>query len=494
MPLILVIDDDPMVQHWFRREFENTDFEVVPARSALEGLGLLRGHSPDVVMLDVVLPDMSGLDAYQRIHESDPKLPVIFITAGGESETAIEAMKLGALDYLFKPLDRKQVRHLVGRAIEIRRLMETPVQFQTTSVDLGSPDVLVGRCTAMQEVYKAIGRVASQDVTVLIQGESGTGKELVARAIYQHSRRTAGPFLAINCAAIPESLLESELFGYERGAFTGAEHRRIGKFEQCSGGTLFLDEIGDMSASTQSKVLRVLQQQRFERLGGSETIETDVRIIAATNRDLDELVGQGRFRADLFYRLNVVTIQLSPLRERLTDIPLLLHHYLSRFSRDLRKSVTSIAPESLDMLLSYHWPGNIREFQSVIKHAILHATGSVLLPDFMPDSVRGARVRSAGGGVDWAANGGVPWETFIQQQLSGQTNTLYADVIAQVERHLLAAVLRHTNGNRVQAARILGVTRSTLRSKMSSLGISIGNSVLAERGAGGESSDGARDE
>lgn len=494
MPLIVVIDDDPMVQHWFRREFEKTDFTVLPARSALEGLELLRGQSPDVVMLDVVLPDMSGLDAYQRIRESDPKLPVIFITAGGESETAIEAMKLGALDYLFKPLDRKQVRHLVGRAIEIRRLMETPVQFQFTSAGSGNPDVLVGRCTAMQEVYKAIGRVASQDVTVLIQGESGTGKELVARAIYQHSRRAAGSFLPINCAAIPESLLESELFGYERGAFTGAEHRRIGKFEQSSGGTLFLDEVGDMSPSTQSKVLRVLQQQRFERLGGSETIETDVRIIAATNRDLNELVDLGSFRADLFYRLNVVTIELSPLRERLADIPLLLQHYLIRFSRDLKKSVTSISPESMDMLISYHWPGNIREFQSAIKHAILHATGSVLLPDFMPESVRGARIRSVAGVGDWAAIGPASWDAYIQQQLSDQTNTLYSDVISQVERQLLAAVLRYTNGNRVQAARILGVTRSTLRSKMASLGISIENSVTAERGNGAESSGGAHDE
>ena len=396
MAVVLVIDDDPMVQHWFRREFEETDVSLVSARTSREGLERFQNQLPDAVMLDVVLPDMSGLETFQRIHELDPKLPVIFITAGGESETAIEAMKLGALDYLFKPLDRNKVRSLVARAIEIRRIMETPVQFDLAKPSESvSPDVLVGRCPAMQEVYKAIGRVAPQDVTVLIEGESGTGKELVARAVYQHSRRSQGPFLAINCAAIPESLLESELFGHEKGAFTGADHRRIGKFEQSSGGTLFLDEIGDMPPSTQSKILRVLQQQRFERLGGTETIETDVRIIAATNRNLGRLVEQGKFRSDLFYRLNVFTISLSPLRERLTDIPLLLQHYLGRFSRGLNKSVTAISPAALDMLVNYHWPGNIREFQSVIKQAILHATGPVLLPDFMPDSVRGLRARSA---------------------------------------------------------------------------------------------------
>lgn len=480
MPTILVIDDDPLVQHWFRREFEEAAFVIVPAAAAQEGLELINSRTPDVVMLDIMLPDLSGLETYQRIHDLDPKLPVIFITAGGESETAIEAMKLGALDYLFKPLNRTQVRSLVSRAIEIRRLMETPVQFQSTTVSEGSgSDVLVGRCPAMQEVYKAIGRVASQDVTVLIQGESGTGKELVARAIYQHSRRAGGPFLAINCAAIPESLLESELFGHERGAFTGADHRRIGKFEQSSGGTLFLDEIGDMSPPTQSKVLRVLQQQRFERVGGTETIETDVRIIAATNRDLERLVSQGRFRSDLYYRLNVVTIELPPLRERLTDIPLMLQHYLGRFSRDLRKSVTAISPESLDMLLSHHWPGNIREFQSVIKHAILHATGPVLLPDFMPDVVRGTRTRPSA--VESTPQPlGELWDRYVERRLSESAENLHAEMLDLVERHLLTAVLRHTGGNKLQAARILGLTRSTLRSKMAALGITIDHSVQSD--------------
>ena len=238
----------------------------------------------------------------------------------------------------------------------------------------------------MQEVYKAIGRVAPQDVTVLILGESGTGKELVARAIYQHSRRAAGPFLAINCAAIPETLLESELFGHEKGAFTGADRRRIGKFEQCHGGTLFLDEIGDMTPLTQTKVLRVLQEQQFERVGGNETIQTDVRVIAATNRDLEQLIAAGQFRSDLYYRLNVFTIRLPPLRERDDDLPLLVMHFLRRFSRELGKDTYGIAPEALDVLRRHPWPGNVRELQSVLKQALLQATGPILAPESLaPD-------------------------------------------------------------------------------------------------------------
>ena len=477
MPVVLVVDDDPLVQHWFRDDFKDSDIVVLSASTASQGVALIDSGPVDVVMLDIMLPDMSGLEAFQRIHDRSPKLPVVFITAGEESETAIEAMKLGALDYLFKPLDRKKVRSLVARAIEIRRLMETPVEFERSpATEARNQDVLVGRCAAMQEVYKAIGRVAARDVTVLIEGESGTGKELVARAIYQHSARAKGPFLAINCAAIPESLLESELFGHEKGAFTGADHRRIGKFEQSSGGTLFLDEIGDMAPSTQSKILRVLQQQRFERVGGSETIETDVRIIAATNRDLEKSVAQGRFRSDLYYRLNVFTIKLSPLRERLADIPLLLHHYLGRFSRELNKSVNAISPEAVDMLLNYTWPGNVREFQSVIKHAILQATGPVLLPDFMPDNVRGPRFKAPladqlPGAVSTA------WEEFIQQRMAHGATNLYGEALALMERQLLTAVLRRTAGNKVHAARILGMTRNTLAAKMSALGISVEHNV-----------------
>jgi two-component system nitrogen regulation response regulator GlnG len=322
----------------------------------------------------------------------------------------------------------------------------------------------------MQEVYKAIGRVAAQDVTVLIAGESGTGKELVARAVYQHSRRADRPFLAINCAAIPEPLLESELFGHEKGAFTGAERRRIGKFEQCSGGTLFLDEVGDMAPLTQSKVLRLLQEQRFERLGGNETIHTDVRLLAATNHDLEVLVAEGRFRQDLYYRLSVFTIRLPPLRERGDDLPLLVQHYLRRFSRELGKDVQAVAPEALDRLRRWPWPGNVRELQSVLKQALLQAAGPVLLPEFL-DPALGQRPAAP-------ADGEPPdLGHFIDERLRAGSEDLYEETLRRMERLLLTRVLQHTGGNQLQAARLLGITRGSLRTKIRDLGITIARSV-----------------
>lgn len=306
---------------------------------------------------------------------------------------------------------------------------------------------------------------------MLILGESGTGKELVARALYNYSTRSKGPFLAINCAAIPENLLESELFGHEKGAFTGADRRRIGKFEQCRGGTLFLDEIGDMTPLTQTKILRVLQGQEFERVGGNELIETDVRLIAATNRDLERLVAEGSFRGDLYYRLNVYTIKLPPLRERLDDVRLLAEHFLRRFGRELKKDVREIAPEALELLQRYPWPGNVRELQSAMKQALLHATGPVLLPEFLPAVLRGEQ--AAGGpsvaGFDY---GGLT--EFIQNQLRSGTATLYSDFQALTDKHLFVEVLRHTDGNLSQAARLLGITRATLRTKLNALGIPTG--------------------
>ncbi len=349
--VLLVVDDDRAVRHSLRRIFEDSSVEVLTASTAEEGLKMAADRQPDVVLLDIMLPDRSGLDTFTELHERDAQVPVIFITAGEKSETVIKAMKLGAYDYLAKPLDSRQVRALVHRAIEIRRSNHAPVDLPEPADEDELHEYLVGRSSAMQEVYKSIGRVASQDVTVLIRGESGTGKELVARAIYQYSARSKGPFLAVNCAAIPETLLESELFGHEKGSFTGAESRRIGKFEQCSGGTLFMDEIGDMSPLVQSKVLRLLQEQSFERVGGNETIRTNVRIIVATNRDLDQMVKKGEFRADLYYRLNGFVIKLPPLRERTDDVLALLQHFLRRFNRELGKQIHGISPEALELLL-----------------------------------------------------------------------------------------------------------------------------------------------
>jgi two-component system nitrogen regulation response regulator GlnG len=473
MPVLLVIDDEASILHAFRRAFRDPELTLLTASTGAEGLEMATGQRPDVVILDIQLPDQSGLEIFRQIRQMDARIPVVFITGHGTTDTAIEAMKLGAYDYLLKPLELPQLREVVQRALEISRLMHIPAVLATDSPIPQRSDVLVGRCPAMQEVYKAIGRVASQDVTVLILGESGTGKELVARAIYQHSRRGQGPFLAINCAAIPETLLESELFGHEKGAFTGAERKRIGKFEQCSGGTLFLDEVGEMSPLTQTKLLRLLQEQRFERVGGNETIQTDVRLLAATNRDLEELVAAGRFRSDLYYRLNVFSIRLPPLRERVEDLPRLVEHFIRRFSHELGKEVQQTSPEALAVLARYPWPGNVRELQSVLKQAILQASGPVLVPDFLPPSVTEEPPNGA-------AVAAPEWDRFIAERLEGGSQDLYAEALTSMERHLLTAVLRHTSGNQVQAARILGITRGSLRTKIRALGIKIGRSVWSD--------------
>jgi two-component system nitrogen regulation response regulator GlnG len=483
MSKLLVVDDEPSILLAFRRAFRASGVEVLSGETAGEGIELARKHRPDVIILDVQLPDQTGLEALPRLRDIDARIPVIFITGKSTTETAIEAMKLGAYEYLLKPLELTQLRQVIGRALEISRLMHVPAVVADAEPVDDRADAIVGRCPAMQEVYKAIGRVASQDVTVLISGESGTGKELVARALYQHSRRASGPFLTINCAAIPEQLLESELFGHEKGAFTGADRRRIGKFEQVSGGTLFLDEVGDMAPLTQTKMLRLLQEQKFERLGGNDIVQTDVRILAATNQDLEGLVARGRFRQDLFYRLSIFTIHLPPLRERGDDLPLLVQHYLHRFNRELDRDVQTVAPEAMALLSAHAWPGNVRELQSVLKQALLRATGSVLVPDFLPDSLhRGnsppdqppSRANGGGGPAleETAALG-----QFIDEQLRAGGEDLYAQAVRRLEKILVTRVLQHTGGNQVQAARLLGITRGSLRTKIRELGITIGRTV-----------------
>src|SRR4051794_14781452 len=401
MPTLLVVDDEPSILYFFRQAFAQPEVTLLTASSAAEGLEAVARDRPDVVILDINLPDASGLETFRRIHRIDPKVPVIFITGHGTMATAIEAMRLGAYEYLLKPLELDHLTDLVDRAFEISRLMRVPPTIPEADGAEGTADVMIGRCPAMQEVYKAIGRVAPQDVTVLVLGESGTGKELVARAVYHYSKRARGPFLAINCAAIPENLLESELFGHEKGAFTGADRKRIGKFERASGGTLFLDEIGDMTPLTQTKILRVLQGQEFERVGGNEPIKADVRVVAATNRDLEKMVAEGTFRGDLYYRLNVYAIRLPPLRERGVDLPLLAEHFVRRFSRELKKDVRGIAPEAMELLQSYRWPGNVRELQSVIKQALLQTTGPVVLPEFLPAVLRSQEKGPDGPGFDY---------------------------------------------------------------------------------------------
>jgi two-component system nitrogen regulation response regulator GlnG len=485
MSRILVIDDDRSVRHLITKAFEDTDVEVLPAATAEEGMRLLGQAPVDAVLLDILLPETSGLEVFEKIRSTDAKLPVIFITSLSSSETAIKAMTLGAFDYLLKPLDLGRIRDLVRQALEIRRLMSIPVEFSGSrgvrnngeQSNLRS-DTLVGNSAQMQEVYKAIGRVAPQDVTVLIRGESGTGKELVARALYQHSPRIKGQFLAVNCAAIPDALLESELFGHEKGSFTGADQRRIGKFEQCSGGTLFLDEIGDMSPLVQSKVLRVLQSQQFERVGGNQTITTDVRVIAATNRDLEKMVEEGEFRSDLYYRLSGFTIQLAPLRERPEDLPPLLENYLVIFSKELSKDVHGISPEAMDLLTGYSWPGNVRELQNVLKQSLLRSAGQVIIPDFLPDKILAPELSTSG--VSGGDSTATDLRHFVDERLENGSTDLYAEALEFMERYVVTRVLRVCDGNQSKAARMLGITRGCLRSKVRALKVSIDTLVQVE--------------
>jgi nitrogen regulation protein NR(I) len=467
MPILLVIDDDPSVLAVVRRGFRDSGVTVVTAESAAAGFDAFTRQTPDVILLDVHLPDGSGLELFQRLRLADATVPVIFITASTGSDTVIQAMRQGAFDYLQKPLDLPATRELLGRAMESRQRMHRRVAIGTIAAP--DQDVFVGNSPGMQAVYKAIGRVAPQNVTVLIRGESGTGKELVARALYQHSARATQPFMVINCAAIPEALLESELFGHEKGAFTGADRRRVGKFEQCDGGTLFLDEIGDMPLGLQAKMLRILQEQRFDRVGGSETLHTDVRIIAATHQNLDSLIAAGRFRADLYYRLKGFVISLPALRDRPDDLPALVTHIIERLRQDLGHAVEQVAPDVVLQLQRYSWPGNVRELEGVLKQALLQARGPVLALNDMPAEL--TRTETAVGAVD--AKDSQSLLTFIRQRLAAGSTDLYAEALGRLEVTLMREVLQHTGGNQVQAAKLLGISRNWLRKKMQELGIKL---------------------
>ncbi len=478
MAHLLLIDDDPdLLPEQVGHVFPAPAHRVEIAHTGAGGLERVAAVRPDVILLDLRLPDQSGLDVLRQLRQIDARIPVVFVTVVRSADSAIEAMRHGAYDYLLKPLDLQKLDRVIGEALKVSRLMREPAVVAETPPDDDRPgDAIVGCCPAMQEVYKAIGRVADQTFPVLITGESGTGKELVARAVYQHGPRAKAPFLALNCAAIPENLLESELFGHEKGAFTGADRRRIGKFEQCNGGTIFLDEIGDMPLSLQAKVLRLLQDQAFERVGGNETICTDVRLIAATHRDLKAWSGDGKFRPDLYYRLGVFTIHLPPLRERGDDLPLLVQHYLRRLSCELGREVREVAPAAQECLRRYSWPGNIRELQSVLKQALLRASGPVLLLAFLPEPLGRPNAPSP------ATPGEEPGlAAFITgQRLGPDVRDLYADSHRQLDRHLLPHVLKYTGGSQHQAALLLGIARQTLRLKLRDLGLSVPRPAEAE--------------
>jgi two-component system nitrogen regulation response regulator GlnG len=471
MPTLLVVDDEASVCYSFRRVFGSEGVTVLTAGTGREGMQMVRRHHPDVVVLDLQLPDGSGLDVFRDIQALDPRRPVIFVTAHGTTDTAIEAMKGGAFDYIVKPVDLERMSQLLARAFDAARLMNEPAVLP--GEDRG--DRIIGHSGVMQEMCKQIGRLAPQDVNVLILGESGAGKELVARALYQHSRRADKPFLPINCAALPETLLESELFGHEQGAFTGAHRQHIGKFEQCDGGTLFLDEIGDMSPALQAKMLRVLQDQRFERVGGTQTRQTDVRVLAATNKDLEAEVAAGRFRKDLYYRLKVVTISVPPLRQRPEDVAELATYFLFRFNRELGTDLRAFAPEALELLQAYPWPGNVRELQGAVKQAMLAAAGPILLADFLPAEVR----RQSAPRAPTPPPAETDLNAIIDEALRAHSGQVYDRVVAAVERVLLARVLRQTSGHQARASEVLGLNRATLRTKLRALGLAV-DKVLVE--------------
>jgi nitrogen regulation protein NR(I) len=481
MPTLLVVDDEKNVLYALERTLRSDELRIITAQTGRAGISLVEREKPDAVLLDVRLPDLSGLDVLKELRAIDPKLPVIVMTTHGTAETAIEAMQRGAFDYLLKPWNLDELTNLVNQALEAGRLSHVRALIDPAAESDGRVDRVIGRSPAMQRVFKEIGRIAAQNVSVLILGESGTGKELVARAIYDHSRRSEQPFLAINCAAIPETLLESELFGHEKGAFTGADRVRIGKFEQAHRGTLFLDEIGDAAAATQSKILRVLQDGKFERVGGNETIHVDVRIIAATSRNLDLAMQQKQFRPDLYFRLNTFTLVLPPLRERADDIPLLAGYFLERHRRELTVDVRRISPEALEVLARHTWPGNVRELESAIKFALVHASGNVITPAALPTSVRGqvngAPSESTSPGEEELADVRDMVRRLLAQGAANMSETVHG----AVDRILLEQVLASVGGHQARAAEILGLSRNTLRVRLQQLGLTVGKIVQDER-------------
>jgi len=464
MDKVLVVDDEKNMLSSFKKILTQDGYEVLTANNAQEALSIAKSQMIDLTIMDIRMPGMTGLDAFTRLKEIDSKLPVILMTAYGTMETAIEAMRLGAYDYVIKPFDVREIKKTIEKALEAGRIMRREVAYEPKEPFKG--DRIVGSSPKMQQVYKLVGSVAASDVTVLLRGESGTGKELIARAIYRHSKRKDKPFLIINSAAIPDTLLESELFGYEKGAFTDAKERRIGRLEQCHGGTIFLDEIGDMSHATQAKVLRVLENKSFERLGGNDSIRADIRLIAATNRDLETLIKENKFREDLYYRLNAVTIMIPPLGDRKGDIPQLAEYFLSKYRGEFGKEIRRISPEALRMLQGYDWPGNVRELENVVKKAILLGKRSILLPEYISIGEREVSKKGEGREKFQGALIGL-----IKQRAATKTDSLYTEVIEETERVLIIEILKQTQGNQTQAAKLLGISRPTLKDKIERLGI-----------------------
>ncbi len=481
---VLVIDDDQDLRYSLQRVLSQRGYAVIEAASGEDGLKQAEARQPRVIFLDNRMPGMSGLETLQHLRGKVPKAMIILMTAYGTTQTTIEAMKFGAFDYVVKPFDLRKIVSMADAAFratsDLDRAGDKGTRPQVSAEELEGG--IIGVSQAMREVFKLIGQVAASDVTVMVTGESGTGKELVARAIFQHSLRATRPFIAVNCAAIPENLIESELFGHEKGSFTGATNQRIGKFEMCDGGTIFLDEIGDMAPPTQTKILRALQEGEIQRVGGSKTIQVNVRLIAATNKPLETMVREKTFREDLYYRLNVVRIQLPPLRERPEDIPPLVDFVLRRLARDKKVRPLGISPEALDALASYDWPGNVRELENTVYRSAVMAQGEAILVKDLPAELAAtaeSRARLADDGADVLDDAGaddgaalsaadaVPGpEACLDAAYARLREENDRNLLECAEREFVRRALRETGGNQVQASKLLGITRATLRKRI----------------------------
>jgi len=452
---ILIVDDEENVRYSFKKLFKEPGYNIFEASNGLEALSQIKSVEPDLVLMDIEMPGLTGLETIQRVKAAHPMLPVIIMTAYGTTERVIAAMKYGAFEYLEKPFDVAHLKTTILEALETKRFSDEENRLDILPADTHTGEQIIGSSSAIKEVYKMIGKVAASDVSVLITGESGTGKELMAKAIHRYSDRSDKPFIAINCAAIPDSLLESELFGFEKGAFTDASHSKEGKFEVADKGTLFLDEVADMSLTLQAKLLRVLQEGTFERIGSNKTIKVSVRVISATNKNLEAAIASKSFREDLYYRLKVVNLTLPPLRVHPEDIQQLTNYFLSRYCREMKVPMVSVPPETMEQLQRNTWPGNVRELENLLKRALLLNKNNVITPDLVTVVKHSIPISE-----DVIASN--PAATMIPENLAAYEGRLYKYVIDQVEKELIEKALAHTKGNQVKAAKLLGISRAML--------------------------------
>ncbi len=464
---ILIVDDDKNLRYSFKKIFKGTDYNILEGSNGIEAFNIIESEPIDLVFMDIKMPQMDGLTAMRKINTLSKSIPIILMTAYGTTDTAIETMKYGAFDYVVKPFDIAEITNIVEKVIKSKGLESNKIGYFVVNPEEETGERIIGSSKSMQEVYKLIGQVATADIPVLITGESGTGKELVAKALHLYSNRKDKKFVTVNCAAIPNELLESELFGYEKGAFTGAEARKIGKFEFANNGTIFLDEIGDMSPVLQSKILRIIQEGTFERLGSNQTQKVNVRIIAATNIVLKEAIENKQFREDLYYRLNTVNIKLPPLRERNNDIIELTNYFISKFNKEFQKSITKISEPTIKLLKDYNWPGNVRELENVIKHAVVISHSDILLSEYLNIPQSKDLIKQISSDT-YLKNQGENEEK-LKELICDLARSKEGKLLEYIESITIDTIMQMQNNNQTQSAKVLGINRMTLRNKLKEL-------------------------